>query len=95
MTTKATYDKAATIINKVLKQYDDEAFTPRVSVLDTANHGYGFGKYSLVVNDTAYDLIQLKGMAQDIFYADETIVIGDNDYYLEPINSTCFGLALY
>ena len=92
--TKADYTKAAAIINKVLKKYDSDNIKPRVSVLNTENHGYGFGKYSLVVNNDAYDVIQYRGYAQDVFYAGETIVIGDNDFYLEPVTSTCFDLAL-
>ena len=61
--------------------------------METTGYGYGFGKYSLCVNDTLYDLLQRKGTAQDLFYADETYVVGNNDYYLEPVNSYMFDLA--
>lgn len=92
--TKADYTKAAAILNKVLRKYDDGNFKPRVSVLNTENHGYGHGKYGLLLNDAAYDVVEQAGSAQDIFYAGETLVIGDSDYYLEPVTRWIFDLAL-
>ena len=90
---KADYKEVAAIINEKLEYARDKDFDPRVTVVDTADRGFGFDKYSLRLNDDLYDLIEYKGKAQDMFYANEVFIVGDRDYYLEPVTKTYWGLA--
>ena len=94
MVTKSQYETVARHINSRLSKLDGHGLHPRCSVQNTANHGYGFGKYSLMLNDDLYDLVEYKGIAQDMFYADETYTAGDDDFYLEPVTKTYFDLAV-
>lgn len=96
---KLAYTQVARDINHALKTYDDDDFKPRVSVVNTAQHGYGFDKWSLSVDDILFDLIQHKGLAQNLFYADEVYTVTepsgkDYDLYIEPVNRCMFSLAV-
>lgn len=87
--TKATYEAVARTINSSLRQYDDGDFKPRVSVVMFA------GEYHLFTNNEAFGLTEKPGHAQDLLYADNTYVVGDEDIYIEPAYGTrYFGLAI-
>lgn len=95
---KVAYESVASTINNILMRYDNGSFEPRVEVIETSNHGYGFGKWSLAVNGDGAWQIQQPGAAQNAFYADEVYTFTeengtDYDMYIEPINSYYFGLA--
>lgn len=94
---KRIYNQVASIINGQLKKYDTDNMKPRVTVLNTADYGKYCDKWSLYVNDEAYDLIHNhQGKAQDMFFADEVFVVDDfdHDLYIEPYNKTLFNLAV-
>lgn len=95
---KFAYDTVARTINSRLKQIEGEGLKPRVTVVNTENMGYGFNKWSLALNDDLYDLVQHKGIAQDLFYADEVYTVTepngtDYDLYLEPVTRTYFDIC--
>jgi hypothetical protein len=93
--TKKDYEKVASIINTTLRQYyKDDTLKPQVIVTDTRHMGAYCDRWSLVVNDDLFDLLQRSGLAQNLFYADEIYTVGDNDLYIEPYNKTLFNLAV-
>lgn len=94
MINKSTYTKVASIINKRLSILDDGDYKPRVSVVNTQTMGYGFDKYSLATNNELTALTDKPSMAQDMFFADETYVVGDDDLYIEPVMHRYFSLAI-
>lgn len=79
---KAQYSKAASIVNKVLRQYSQGSFKPSVSVVDRGTDGY-----IILMNDDAFDIAAKAFAVEEIFYAGEAIVIGDDDFYLEAFDS--------
>lgn len=86
---KQTYQEVASIINKQLRKYDNGDFKPRVSVVCFADD------WNLFTNNEAASLLEDKGKPQDMFYADEVYVVGDDDLYIEPVlGSRYFGLAI-
>jgi hypothetical protein len=94
---KAAYQSVASTINNILKQYDNGSYKPRVSVMDTSNHGKYFDKWSLFVNNDAAWQIQQPGKAQDAFYSDAVYTFTepngtDYDMYIEPVDSYYFSL---
>ncbi len=91
---KTIYTEVAQAINAALKNYDDTDFKPRVSVIDTKDVSKYCDNWSLSINDELYGLLQIPGRPQDLFYADEIYVVGDNDLYIEPYNSCLFNLAV-
>ena len=91
---KTTYTEVAQAINAALKNYDDTEFKPRVQVINTKHMGHYCDNWSLAANDELYGLLQIPGLPQDLFYADEIYVVGDNDLYIEPYNSYLFNLAV-
>ncbi len=92
---KVTYDKVASIINATLRRnYRDVMLLPKVEVLDTRDVSSYCDKWSLAPNNDLLELLQRQGTAQDLFYADETYTVGDDDLYIEPYNSYLFNLAV-
>ncbi len=82
MTNSTYYNKVAKIINNTLLDYKGMGLNPEVKVLDRGEDGL-----LIILNDDCYDLAQYKGKVQDMFYAGETFVVGDYDFYLEPFDS--------
>lgn len=92
---KSAYTQVASIINSKLKQYDYNEFKPRVTIFDSSNVDPQFcDKWSLAANNELMSLLEQKGLAQDLFYSDNTYVVGDDDLYIEPYNSRLFNLAV-
>lgn len=94
MTTKAQYEAVANTINKALAPYNAEGLEARVDVLDTSDHGYGFSKYSLVLNDDAWELIKGSFNSKSVReLVDGEFTANGRRFYLEPVTSTCYDLA--
>lgn len=86
---KQTYEEVASIINKELTKHDVGDFKPRVSVVKFAD------EWNLFTNNEAAVVLEKQGNAQDMFYADEVYIVGDDDLYIEPVlGSRYFSLAI-
>ena len=77
------YDKVARIINLELKSFDGMGLRPRIESMVRGTDGN-----ILILNEDAYDLAQYKGRVQDLLYTGMTFVVGDDDFYLEPFDSS-------
>lgn len=87
--TKTHYEIIAKRINKQLKDFDGEGLAPRVEVLLRGSDGY-----VLLLNDDAYDYAKTSRRVENIIYGENVYVIGDNDFYLEPLDSMSLKVSL-
>lgn len=81
---KKKYEAVAGVLNKVLKtRFSSDGFAPRVEAIERGSDGH-----IILMNEDCHDMADCKGYLQDIFYAGETIVVGDDDFYLEPYSDS-------
>lgn len=76
------YFAVARQINKVLREYKGDGLNPEVKVVHRGTDGL-----LILLNDDAYALAEYRGRIQDLFHADGTFVVGDDDLYIEPFDS--------
>jgi len=80
---KTQYEAVAKQINKLVNSFDTAGLDLHVSVLERGTDGL-----VLLLSDDLYDVAQYAGSVQDLLYTGEIFVVGDNDFYLEPFDSS-------